>query len=98
MAKDRVIGKYGFENFPERIEKQAIKQGSKDAPADTGIPEPILHSNAKAKQELLLKLNEDAKAQAEMDKIIKERAVKAALDAKAYEAAKADEPAKAKKS
>lgn len=94
--KDRVLGQFGFEPFPERLEQQAIKQGNKEAPADTGAPEPIIHSNAVAKRELALKMNEEAKIQAEMDKVIKERAVKKALDEKAYEEAKAKEVALAK--
>lgn len=96
--KDRILGKNGFEPFPKRLEEKAIKQGNKPVPPDTGEPEPLLHSNAKAKQELLLKMNEDAKKQAEMDKLIKERQAKAALEAKAYEEAKLeDEKAKSKK-
>ncbi len=86
--KDRVLGPHGFEPFPQRLEDQAIKQGSKAAPADTGIDEPLIHSNALAKKELALKLNKESKEQAEMDKIIKERALKAAVDAKAEEAKK----------
>lgn len=92
--KNRVLGKHGFEPFPERLEEKAIKQGSKEAPADTGIDEPLIHSNALAKRELALKMNEEAKIQAEMDKVIKERAAKAALDSKNYEEAKAAPKAK----
>lgn len=86
--KNRVLGKNGkFEPFPERLEEQAIKHGVKAAPADPGIPEPLIQSNstAKAKQELALKMNDDAKKQAEMDKVIKERAAKSALEAKKLE-------------
>lgn len=80
--KDRVLGKFGFEPFPERLEEKAIAQGSKAAPADTGIDEPLINHTAHAKRELALKLNEEAKAQAEMDKIIKERELKKALGEK----------------
>ena len=83
---NRVLGPHGFEPFPQRLEDQAIKQGSKAAPVDTGIEEPLIHSNALAKKELALKLNKEARDQDEMDKIIKERTFKAALDAKAEEA------------
>lgn len=83
--RDRVLTKNGFQPFPKRTEEQAIKQGSKAAPADTGIEEPLIKPEAKAKQELAIKMNEDSKKQAEMDKLIKERAAKAASDAKASE-------------
>lgn len=87
--RDRVLTKNGFQPFPKRIEEQAIKQGSKAAPADTGIEEPLVsNSNAKAKQELAIKMNDEAKKQAEMDKLIKERAAAKALEAKKFEEAK----------
>jgi hypothetical protein len=82
--RNRVLGKHGFEPFPERLEQQAIKQGTKAAPADTGIAEPLLHGNAKAKQELALKMNAEAKMQAEMDKTIKDREFKKAQEEKEF--------------
>lgn len=81
--RDRVLDKNNcFQPFPQKLESDAIRQGSKAAPADVGEPEPIIQSNAKAKAELLLKLNDDAKKQAEMDKVIKEREHRKALEEK----------------
>lgn len=80
--RDRILTKHGFQPFPQKLEEKAIKHGTKEAPADTGEPEDLIVPTAKAKQELALKMNEDAKKQAEMDKIIKDRAHKAAIEAK----------------
>jgi Ulp1 family protease len=96
--RDRVLGPNGFEPFPERLEKQAIKHGVKNAPADTGVQDPVIHSSAEAKKELLLKMNEDAKKQAEMDRIIKERAAAKAREEEEYLKAKAEEAKAVKKS
>lgn len=72
---DRVLDRDGnFVPFPERLKNIAIRQGNLAPDVDTGEPEDLLpDSGAKGKLEIAKRIREEEKAQAEMDKLIKQQ-------------------------